>query len=234
MDGVGDITQAPIEGSAEAPSQSSSSGKKNNTSSTTSSIFLYNYEASVAGNFWYHDHYDPLSLTDGLRGTLVITDRYSPQLPAVFRKKAKAEEEPLVVFVADHYHDKASELNALYLNASNSAGVEPVPASQWINGFAGVRTPWCGGGGGSDQPPCKSAVINSAAPIESCDDAKSGGPNVLLVLVGASAFASFDVHIESKAQLRARVVSVDATLLARPVVRRSLFFFFFFFFFFFV
>lgn len=43
------------------------------------------------------------------------------------------------VLLADHYHSKAALLAGQFINASNSEGVEPVPASLTINGYAGVR-----------------------------------------------------------------------------------------------
>jgi hypothetical protein len=169
--------------------------------------------------FRYHDHHTPLSYVDGLRGVTVVADPWSAAAPAVMRSNV----EPAVVFVADHFHREARALAKLYVNASNSEGVEPVPASLWINGWAGVETPWCrvggvggGKGGGADaRPPCKSAVVNAAEPIASCDGAQ---PNTFIVLVSGSAFAYFQVYLESKAELRARVLTVDATILADPVV----------------
>lgn len=43
------------------------------------------------------------------------------------------------VLLADHYHEKAADLANQFVNASNSDGMEPVPKSLTINGYAGVR-----------------------------------------------------------------------------------------------
>ena len=106
------------------------------------------------------------------------------------------------------YHQKASVLAAQYINPANSDGVEPVPKSFWINGLAGVRTPWCGGGGG--QPPCRSAVIN-AAPLGSC-----AAPNTGLVFVSGAAFGFVRIHLEIAVPYRALLLTVDGITLATP------------------
>lgn len=102
-----------------------------------------------------------------------------PELPSAFNSPT--------IFISDQYHQKAATLVEQYINPANSQGVEPVPKSFWINGLAGVRTPYCGG---TNQPPCRSAVIN-AAPLASCS-----APNTELVFVSGAAFGFVRIHLE--------------------------------------
>jgi len=167
-------------------------------------VFLYDFVVDAAGTYWYHDHSQQLTYIDGLRGALVVADPWSPAVPQ-FPRGVNSP----TVFLSDQYHAGASALEQQYVNSENSEGVEPVPKSLSINGLAGVRTPWCGGGG--NQPPCRSAVIN-AAPLGSC-----ASPNTELVFVSGAAFAFVRIHLETgNVSVRATLLTVDGITLATP------------------
>lgn len=99
-----------------------------------SPVFVYNFVTDAAGAFWYHDHSLQLTYVDGFRGILSVADPWSP-VPHVSRNYSNVP----AVLLADHYHSKAALLAEQFINASNSEGVEPVPLSMTINGYAGVR-----------------------------------------------------------------------------------------------
>ena len=134
---------------------------------------------------------------------LVVADPWSAVVP-IYPRRINSP----VILVSDQYHTMASQLAQQYINADNSAGVEPVPKSFQINGLAGVRTPWCGGAG---QPPCRSSVIN-AAPLGSC-----ASPTTDMIFVSGAAFAFVRIHLESSVPLNATLRTVDGISLAKPI-----------------
>jgi iron transport multicopper oxidase len=187
MDGVEPVTQVGTPGNITGFN-----------ATTPPPVFLYDFIADAPGAYWYHDHGSALAYVDGLRGALIVSERSSRTLRNYANRPT--------IFFADQYHEPATNLLTQYISPDNSAGVEPVPASFWINGLAGVPTPWCGGTG---QQPCRSSVIN-AGPVASCN-----APNTVLNFVSGAAFGFVLINLEGAA-LRARVVVLDGIVLPTP------------------
>lgn len=140
MDGVESVTQIGIPGFLISGGDANSTAVLNATAaadrnaSVASPVFVYDFVTDAAGAFWYHDHSQQLTYVDGFRGALIVSDPWSP-VEHVSRNYTNVP----AVLLADHYHQKADYLAAQFVNASNSEGVEPVPKSLTINGYAGVR-----------------------------------------------------------------------------------------------
>jgi len=140
MDGVDSVTQTGIPGFFISGGDANSTAVLNATAaadrnaSVASPVFVYNFVTNAAGAFWYHDHSQQLTYVDGFCGALVVSDPWSP-VEHVSRNYTNVP----AVLLADHYHQKTAYLAAQFVNTSNSEGVEPVPKSLTINGYAGVR-----------------------------------------------------------------------------------------------
>ncbi|KAH7923707.1 laccase [Leucogyrophana mollusca] len=99
VDGVAFVTQCPI-----APNNS----------------FLHSFDVNnQVGTYWYHAHYSTQTC-DGLRGPLVIYDRYDP-----YGHMYDVDDETTIITLADWYHIVAPVLN-------NIIGI--TPNSTLING----------------------------------------------------------------------------------------------------
>jgi iron transport multicopper oxidase len=72
---------------------------------------------------------------DGLRGPIVIKDPQDPN-----RGLYTVDDPSTVIVLADWFHDPAPILQAAYLSANNTIGIDVLPKSGTINGGQFIYT----------------------------------------------------------------------------------------------
>ena len=89
------------------------------------SSYTYNFTLQQYGTYWWHAHYST-TYQDGLFGPLIIHGRNEPDY------KLNGD---IILMVDDWYHNFSLDLLPGYF-AAGSEGVEPVPDTGLINGYA--------------------------------------------------------------------------------------------------